>query len=96
MKGGADMNEMREAKAGHLFDLLAELSVDPLKCEALLRDPAKFMAAAGLSPADQAILERRLQGQGSVASPPVRGAFVWDPGDDPDPNPDPMPADPPS
>ncbi|MRG92327.1 hypothetical protein [Polyangium spumosum] len=82
---------MGEARSAHLFDLLTQLSVDPFKFEALLRDPAKVMAEAGLSPAEQALIERRLQGESHAATPPVRGAFVWDPGDDPDPNPDPMP-----
>lgn len=84
------MNEPMEALPERLFDLLTDLSLDPLKLDAWLRDPAAVMADAGLSSAESAALLRRLDGKGRAARPAC-GATFFDPGDDPEPNPDPMP-----
>ena len=73
-----------------LFNLLTELSIDPIKQEAFTRDPAGAATKAGLSAEEQALLAHWRRDQpGAAGGPWAKAAFCLDPGPDPNPDPDP-------
>jgi hypothetical protein len=75
-----------------LFELLTEISIDPLKQAAFLRDPALVAQDAGLTPEECDLLVRRAGAERDRAiarGPFARCTFITDPGPDPLPDPDP-------
>lgn len=69
-----------------VFQLLTELSVDPLRLDEFLRDPEPPISSRGVDPGDVASLMR----PAGIAADGTweRGAAFYDPGYDPLPDPD--------
>ena len=72
-----------------LFEVMTELSIDPVRFEAFSREPARHLAEAGLSAEEQLMVLGWLQGQRRINGNAMgMAAVLFDPGDDPLPDPD--------
>ncbi len=82
----------------NLMHFLTDLALNPVKQQAFMANPEAVMNAAGLSEADQLVIESRDKQEitHTFANKRIQLASTFgDPGPDPTPDPDPAPDPPP-